>query len=139
MRARAPSRSVRAVATMGRGVVRRRWRVRWSPMPREAGEVRIQGGGMVGGGRGRAERRVEGWASAVVYFRVVDGNDVRDLPDEIWRGRYLSGEVVWGFKLREGWPRRVRLGHARLLRIGDELRIEYIINQCNHRMNATVE
>ena len=50
MRARVPSRSVRAVATTGRGVLRRRWRVRCSPIPREAGVVRIQGEGMVGCG-----------------------------------------------------------------------------------------
>ena len=40
------SRSLRAVATMGRVVVWRRWRVSARPMPREEGVVRSQGEGM---------------------------------------------------------------------------------------------
>lgn len=45
-----PSRSVRAVATTGRFVVWSRRRVNWKPMPREAGEVKIQGCTIVSGG-----------------------------------------------------------------------------------------
>jgi hypothetical protein len=49
MRFFVPGRSARAVVIIGRVVVRRRCRVRASPMPREAGEVRIQGWTIVNG------------------------------------------------------------------------------------------
>lgn len=45
-----PSRSVRAVATTGRFVVWSRRRVNCRPMPREAGEVKIQGCTIVSSG-----------------------------------------------------------------------------------------
>lgn len=47
MRAFVPFGSVRAVAMIGKVVVRRSWRVKERPMPREAGEARIHGWTMV--------------------------------------------------------------------------------------------
>lgn len=43
MRAFVPFGSVRAVATIGKVVVRRSWRVKERPMPWEAGEAKIHG------------------------------------------------------------------------------------------------
>lgn len=48
--------SVRAVARIGRVVVRRRWRVRWWPRPRDEGQRKIQGRDMMMAGK----RVVEG-------------------------------------------------------------------------------